>query len=246
MIHLSFLCLSILSWKTRMVQVIQNCLTATIRGNKSSEILITWTSQVFFSCKSSSVLYFSVNEECFTCHDPSHFFHCNFFSGDKSEFVVRLSVEVNAGLVMTTLPAYLINTTELILESKHHWQPLLAFAAISKQVFVRGKGIRFYCTLVDCNNALQQLKFEVSVLILTCSTSASPCLKKKSWHKTIDTHFHFYRVGCWASCFNHQCKWSWKLWMLSWVPSRHVIASSNSSYYKPHQNKANEVKCRAL
>ncbi|XP_077238223.1 gamete expressed 2 [Tasmannia lanceolata] len=82
------------------------------------------------------------------------------FPGNKSHFVVTLSVEVNDGIIMTNLPADLINSTELKLENSYQWLPLQTFVTISNHFWIKGKGFRFRGTIEDCNNAIQQLLYQ--------------------------------------------------------------------------------------
>ncbi|KAG9456070.1 hypothetical protein H6P81_000578 [Aristolochia fimbriata] len=93
------------------------------------------------------------------------------FSGNKSLFIVTISVEISSGLVTTTLPADLIETTQVMLENSHQWRPLQTFVTISNHVVVKGSGFRFRGTIEECNNAMKQLLYEgtddYGVLIVT-------------------------------------------------------------------------------
>ncbi|KAF8392567.1 hypothetical protein HHK36_022912 [Tetracentron sinense] len=82
------------------------------------------------------------------------------FPGNESHFVVTLSMEVNAGILVTTLPVDVINTTELKLKNSYQWQPLQTFVTISKHFSVKGKGVRFRGAINDCNNVMQQLLYQ--------------------------------------------------------------------------------------
>ncbi|GAB2210293.1 hypothetical protein Droror1_Dr00015556 [Drosera rotundifolia] len=81
------------------------------------------------------------------------------FPGEKSQFLVSCSVEVASGFLEASLPAELINTTEIKLKYTHQWQPLQTFVTISKHFVVRAKGLRFDGTINDCNSIIQQLKY---------------------------------------------------------------------------------------
>ncbi|XP_043719038.1 protein GAMETE EXPRESSED 2 isoform X2 [Telopea speciosissima] len=82
------------------------------------------------------------------------------FPGNESRFLVTLSMEVNAGILVTNLPIHLINTTELKLKSSNQWQPLQTFVSISRHFLVKAKGVRFRGTIKDCNNVMQQLSYQ--------------------------------------------------------------------------------------
>ncbi|GMY27774.1 protein GAMETE EXPRESSED 2 isoform X1 [Fagus crenata] len=79
------------------------------------------------------------------------------FPGGDINFIVTFSVEVNDGFLVTSLPAELINTTELKLKNSYLWQPLQTYVTISKHFAVKANGIRFRGTVNDCNSILQQL-----------------------------------------------------------------------------------------
>ncbi|MCL7043189.1 hypothetical protein MKW94_012348 [Papaver nudicaule] len=83
-----------------------------------------------------------------------------FLPGGESLFTVTLSLEVSDGILITSLPSYLSNTTELKLKDSYQWQPLQTFVAISKHFTLRAKGVRFRGTLADCNTAMQQLLYQ--------------------------------------------------------------------------------------
>lgn len=85
-----------------------------------------------------------------------------YVSGRDSQFIVKFSVEVDDGFLVTSLPAELINTTELKLMSSYQWQPLQTYVAISKHFMVKANGVRFRGTLNDCNSVMQQLSYHVS------------------------------------------------------------------------------------
>lgn len=93
----------------------------------------------------------------------------SYISGGESLFVVLFSVEVNSGGLIVSLPAELINTTELKLKNSYHWQPLQTYVTISKHFMVKAKGIRFRGTVNDCNHIMQQLIYQVGELILNKS-----------------------------------------------------------------------------
>ncbi|OVA13441.1 Filamin/ABP280 repeat-like [Macleaya cordata] len=104
----------------------------------------------------SSRIFEDTDKFEFAVGDPDIF--C--FPGTESHFVITLSLEVNDGILITNLPAYLINTTELKLKNSYQWQPLQTFVTISKHFSVRGKGVRFRGTIEDCNNAMQELLYQ--------------------------------------------------------------------------------------
>ncbi|KAI0514236.1 hypothetical protein KFK09_010271 [Dendrobium nobile] len=87
----------------------------------------------------------------------SDIFH---YPGNRSHLMVMFSVEVNDGLLSTTLPVHLIKTAEVKIKSSNQWQPLQTFVTIANQFVMRGKGIRFQGTIGDCNNAMQRLFFQ--------------------------------------------------------------------------------------
>lgn len=92
-----------------------------------------------------------------------------YVSGGEINFVVEFSLEVNDGLLVTSLPAELINTTELKLKNSYLWQPLQTYVTISKHFTVKANGIRFRGTVNDCNSIMQQLFYHVSELLLLVS-----------------------------------------------------------------------------
>ncbi|KAF7837800.1 protein GAMETE EXPRESSED 2 [Senna tora] len=79
------------------------------------------------------------------------------FPGGETQFLVTFSVEVTDGLLVTNLPADLINTTELKIKNSNQWQPLQTYVTISKHFMVKANGIRFQGTLNDCNTVMLQL-----------------------------------------------------------------------------------------
>lgn len=100
------------------------------------------------------------------------------FSFQAANLTLRSRSPWKSVMVITSLPSYLSNTTELKLKDSYQWQPLQTFVAISKHFTLRAKGVRFRGTLTDCNTAMQQLLFQVSdfkslyantlVISLTC------------------------------------------------------------------------------
>ncbi|KAK9136848.1 hypothetical protein Sjap_007442 [Stephania japonica] len=82
------------------------------------------------------------------------------FPGDKSLFTIFFSMEVADGILTTSLPSDLLNTTELKLKNNYQWQPLQNFVTISKHFQVEGKGVRFRGTVKECNEALQNLSYQ--------------------------------------------------------------------------------------
>ncbi|KAI3896844.1 hypothetical protein MKX03_028350 [Papaver bracteatum] len=95
------------------------------------------------------------------------------FPGGESHYMITLSLEVSDGILITSLPSYLSNTTELKLQNSYQWQPLQTFVSISKHFTLRAKGVRFRGTLTDCNTAMQQLLYQGegygSVLTITAN-----------------------------------------------------------------------------
>lgn len=85
------------------------------------------------------------------------------FSGDNSFFMVIFSVEVDNGFLVTSLPAELINTTEIRTMNSYRWQPLQTYVTISQHFTVKANGIRFRGTVNDCNNVMKQLFYYVSL-----------------------------------------------------------------------------------
>lgn len=83
-------------------------------------------------------------------------------SGNQTHFLVTFSMEVNDGLLITNLPAHLINTTEVKHRSNYQWQPLQTYVTISEHFMVKASGIRFQGTVDDCNSVMQQLFYDVS------------------------------------------------------------------------------------
>ncbi|KAJ0035291.1 hypothetical protein Pint_24479 [Pistacia integerrima] len=81
----------------------------------------------------------------------------NKYPGGASHFVVAFSMEVSDGLLLTSLPAELINETELKLKDSYLWQPLQTYVTISKHFKVQASGIRFRATVDNCNTVMQQL-----------------------------------------------------------------------------------------
>ncbi|KAK4854944.1 hypothetical protein QYF36_002662 [Acer negundo] len=79
------------------------------------------------------------------------------FPGGPSRFLVSFSLEVNEGLLLTSLPSELINTTELKPKDTYRWQPLQTYVSISKHFTVKASGVRFRGTIDDCNSIMQQL-----------------------------------------------------------------------------------------
>ncbi|GAY35858.1 hypothetical protein CUMW_019000, partial [Citrus unshiu] len=60
-----------------------------------------------------------------------------YVSGGTSRFLVTFSMEVNDGLLVTSLPAELINSTELKLKTSFQWEPLQTYVTISKHFTVK-------------------------------------------------------------------------------------------------------------
>ncbi|KAK3133375.1 hypothetical protein QOZ80_6AG0535730 [Eleusine coracana subsp. coracana] len=86
---------------------------------------------------------------------------CN-YPGDKSEFLLELSLEVFEGTLMMTLPAGIIPTVELKTEDDNCWQPLENYVAIANHFDLTASGIKFLGTVQDCNNAMQNLFYNGS------------------------------------------------------------------------------------
>ncbi|XP_040999914.1 protein GAMETE EXPRESSED 2 isoform X4 [Juglans microcarpa x Juglans regia] len=79
------------------------------------------------------------------------------FPGGDINFLVTFSVEVNDGFLVASLPADLIDTTELKLKHNYMWQPLQTYVAISKHFAVKASGIRFRGSVNNCNSIMQHL-----------------------------------------------------------------------------------------
>lgn len=75
-------------------------------------------------------------------------------------------MEVNDGLLITNLPAELINSTELKLKASYQWQPLQTYVTISKHFMVKARGVRFRGTINDCNSIMGQIFYQVSKIFL--------------------------------------------------------------------------------
>ena len=84
------------------------------------------------------------------------------FLGDDSLFMVIFSMEVDNGFLATSLPAELINTTEIRTMNSYQWQPLQTYVTISHHFTVKANGIRFRGTINDCNSVMKQLFYYVS------------------------------------------------------------------------------------
>lgn len=59
-------------------------------------------------------------------------------------FLVTFSMEVNDGLLVTSIPAELINSTELKLKTSFQWEPLQTYVTISKHFTIKASVVRFY------------------------------------------------------------------------------------------------------
>ncbi|KAH9683540.1 protein GAMETE EXPRESSED 2 [Citrus sinensis] len=96
------------------------------------------------------------NKFNFSIGDPDAFN----YPGGTSRFLVTFSMEVNDGLLVTSLPAELINSTELKLKTSFQWEPLQTYVTISKHFTVKASGVRFRGTVNDCNSIMQQLFYQ--------------------------------------------------------------------------------------
>ncbi|PKI46336.1 hypothetical protein CRG98_033279 [Punica granatum] len=81
------------------------------------------------------------------------------FPGGDPQFLVAFSLEVSNGFIVTTLPAQLVNTTELKLKRIYQWQPLQTYVSISKHFMVQAVGVRFQGAINECNEVMQQLYY---------------------------------------------------------------------------------------
>ncbi|KAE8730932.1 hypothetical protein F3Y22_tig00002841pilonHSYRG00035 [Hibiscus syriacus] len=79
--------------------------------------------------------------------------------GGESGFELAFSMEVSDGYLLATLPAALIDSTELKSKNSYQWQPLQTYVTISKQFVVRAIGIRFRASIIDCNAIMQHLSY---------------------------------------------------------------------------------------
>ncbi|MQM01072.1 hypothetical protein Taro_033821, partial [Colocasia esculenta] len=95
------------------------------------------------------------------------------FPGNKSNFVVTLSLELNDGILISSLPDHLIRTVELKIKNSHQWQHLQTFVTISNYFVIKAKGIRIRASIDDCNSAMQKLLYQGSGLgaVLTISVN---------------------------------------------------------------------------
>ncbi|KAH9765914.1 hypothetical protein KPL70_002008 [Citrus sinensis] len=59
-------------------------------------------------------------------------------------YPVTFSMEVNDGLLVTSIPAELINSTELKLKTSFQWEPLQTYVTISKHFTIKASVVRFY------------------------------------------------------------------------------------------------------
>lgn len=82
------------------------------------------------------------------------------FPGNKSHLLLVLSSEVLEGTLVMTLPAGIVTTAELKTEGNNHWQSLQTYVTIANHFVLRGTGIRFRGSVLDCNNAMQQLFYQ--------------------------------------------------------------------------------------
>ncbi|KAG0458934.1 hypothetical protein HPP92_022062 [Vanilla planifolia] len=82
------------------------------------------------------------------------------YPGNRSHLKVMFSIELNDGLLSTTLPVHLIKTIELKTKSSNQWQPLQTYVTIANHFIMKGKGVRFKGTIADSNNAMQRLFYQ--------------------------------------------------------------------------------------
>ncbi|XP_039024925.1 protein GAMETE EXPRESSED 2-like [Hibiscus syriacus] len=80
-------------------------------------------------------------------------------TGGESGFELAFSMEVSDGYLLATLPAALVDSTELKSKNSYQWQPLQTYVTISKQFVVRAIGIRFRASIIDCNTVMQHLSY---------------------------------------------------------------------------------------
>ncbi|PKA49801.1 Protein gamete expressed 2 [Apostasia shenzhenica] len=69
-------------------------------------------------------------------------------------------MEVNDGLLSTTLPGHLIKAAEVKMASSSQWEPLQTYVTIENQFILKGKGLRFRGSIEDCNIAMQRLFYQ--------------------------------------------------------------------------------------
>lgn len=98
----------------------------------------------------------------------------SFVPGGASRFFVTFSFEVYDGLLVTSLPAELINSTELKLKTSYQWQPLQTYVTISKHFKVKATGVRFRGTINDCNSIMQQLFYQVRFFCFEVEEDTEP------------------------------------------------------------------------
>jgi hypothetical protein len=103
------------------------------------------------------------------------------FIGNKSDFLLELSLEVFEGTLTMRLPAGIVPTVERKTEGVNYWLPPQDYVIIANHFVLRGTGIRFLGSVQDCNNAMQHLFYNVPDL---------------SSHISSDIHFMNFDVAC--------------------------------------------------
>jgi hypothetical protein len=73
-----------------------------------------------------------------------------------------LLLEVLEGTLTTTLPSSAIATASIKTEGVNGWQTLQMYVTIANHFVLKGTAIRFRGSVQDCNNALQQLHYQVN------------------------------------------------------------------------------------
>jgi hypothetical protein len=100
------------------------------------------------------------------------------FAGNKSHFSLVFSLEVCEGTLTLSLPAITIPTVEMKTGGVNQWQPLQTYVNIDNHFVLKGTAVRFRGTVQDCNNAMQQLHYQV--LIFNPLGSFQLCIPRTS------------------------------------------------------------------
>ncbi|KAJ1289745.1 hypothetical protein BS78_02G187800 [Paspalum vaginatum] len=83
------------------------------------------------------------------------------FPGNKSHFLLGLSLEVLEGMLTVTLPTSIaIATVAMKPEGVSHWEKAQDYVTIANHYVLKGTSIRFHGNVQDCNNAMQQLRYQ--------------------------------------------------------------------------------------
>ena len=74
-----------------------------------------------------------------------------------------LSLEVCEGTLTLRLPASIIPSVEVKTEGVSHWQPIQTYVNIDNHFVLKVAAVRFRGMVQDCNNAMQQLHYQVNL-----------------------------------------------------------------------------------